>query len=395
MTPPLPLHEAQQRLLDLVTLTEIETVSPEVALGRYLAQPFIAKRTQPSADLSAMDGFAVSGSGPWQTVGESRCGAPFGEAICVGQAVQISTGAHIPVGADAIVLIEDAAVSEDGLIASDAAESSRYTRRAGSDFVVDDILLSVGTKIGPTQLALARMAGVTEVAVRKASRIAILECGDELANDPEQCEPHQIPATNGAMVWAMAMSEHCLINRLPPAKDNLEALIAAITSAKDADLIVISGGASVGEHDLARPALQSLGARFDFWRVAIKPGKPLMVAQLGRQLILGLPGNPVSSYVTGFLFMLPAIRKMLGAAKCVPTPVSLEASADLPQSGPRRTFLRANYNGRTVTPLAKQDSGSLAALASANALIERSEHSEAVKAGTYVPTYILGNGGIA
>ena len=396
MKPPIPLSEAQARLLDLLRPTETECVKCEDALGRYLAAPLIAQRTQPAADLSAMDGYAVAGDGPWSVVGESRCGAPFKGAIASGEAAQVSTGAHLPLGAEAIVLVEDAQRDANGRLSSnEVVETGRNIRRAGSDFSSGEHVSDAGSSIGPAQVALARMAGLTEMSVHSAAKVAILECGDELVEDPRECADHQIPASNGAMLESMARGEHVRIARKPPVADNLDGLLAAIDAKADADLIVISGGASVGDHDLVRPALEKLGAVLNFWRVAIKPGKPLLVATRGKQLILGLPGNPVSSFVTGFLFMLPAIRKMLGASQCIPRPIALPCTEALPNGGPRRTFLRARLSEGNVTPVTQQSSGALSALAHANVLIERPEHCAASDAGELLDTYLLANGGVA
>lgn len=396
MTHLLPLHQAQARLLDLVQTTTAHAVDGNDALGRYLAAPLTAQRTQPSADLSAMDGFAVAGSGPWTIIGESRCGAPFGGAITGGQAARISTGAHMPDGASSIVVVEDAEMGPEETVSTRSAPViGRHIRTAGSDFEAGSLLLAKGTHIGPAQIALARMAGHARLPVHAAATVAILECGDELAADPAACAAHQIPAANGAMLRAMAASEHCSIATPPPVADDLDALMAAIDRQADKHMIVISGGASVGDHDLVRPALHKLGAEIDFWRVAIKPGKPLMVATRGDQLILGLPGNPVSSFVTGFVFMLPALRKMLGAEQCMPRPIPLECTDALEAGSARRTFTRAILINGRVTPIGEQGSGALGALAQAHVLIERPEHCNETKAGTYVPTYLLQNGGIA
>ncbi|MXO90324.1 molybdopterin molybdotransferase MoeA [Pontixanthobacter aquaemixtae] len=396
MIPPIPLHEAQARLLELVRQTPVETVPCEDALGRYLAEPVLAGRRQPSADLSAMDGFAVAADGPWRIVGESRCGAPFEGTLKPGEATKISTGAHMPVGADAVVVIEDAELGDaNSLRAAETPVPGRHIRRAGEDFEAGSRILDAGTRVMAPQIALARMAGESALRVRAVPKLSILECGDELAEDQADCAAHQIPATNGAMLRAMAKAERVHIEHGPPVADNLDSLIAAVEAQSAADLLVFSGGASVGDHDLVRPALERSGANIDFWRVAIKPGKPLMVATRGSQIILGLPGNPVSSYVTAFLFMLPALRKMLGAERCIPHPLALPCSEALPEGGPRRTFIRARLENGTAVPLAQQSSGALGALAQTDVLIERAEHCAATDAGAHVPAYLLGNGYLA
>ena len=390
----LPLDVAQQRLLGLVSATTAETVRLGEAQRRYLAAPLVAGRTQPAARLSAMDGFAVCGDGPWTLIGESRCGLPFAGPITAGQAAKISTGAHTPAGTDAIVLIEDAELDGETLSCKHSGASG-YFREAGSDFRSGETLLNAGSRLDAPQMALAAMAGVSHVTVRTPPRVAIIECGDELTAEIGDCAPHLIPATNGLMLEMLATNERCRVTRGEPVADNLSALADALDRAAEHDLVVVSGGASVGDHDLVRPALEAIGAQIDFWRIAMKPGKPLLVATRGTQIILGLPGNPVSSFVTGFLFMLPAIRKMLGADLCSPAPVMMPCAVPLDPTGGRRTFTRGAVQDGAAHPLQNQDSGALAALASADILIERPEHSPALKAGTDVPVYFIKNGGIA
>ncbi|WP_128892688.1 molybdopterin molybdotransferase MoeA [Erythrobacter sp. HKB08] len=387
--PPLDLDEAQRRLLALVSPGPSEIVSLAKSLGHYLAAAPVARLSRPHANLSAMDGFATSGDGPWAVVGESRCGSAFAEALSAGQAVRISTGAEIPLGADAIVIKEEAQLSGDRLSATELPQPGRYIRRAGEDFETGEELLDAGRRMGAAQLSLCKAAGVDEVAVFKPPRIVVLECGDELIAEPSR-------ATNGDMLAAMFSGEHATVAVEPPLPDDLETISRALASHRDADLIVISGGASVGDHDLVRPALAEIGATIDFWRVAMKPGKPLMVATRGSQLILGLPGNPVSSFVTGFLFALPAVRAMAGASDPFPKVTMRPCATALPANGKRRQFLRARTTANgSVEPLENQDSAALHALARADCLIDRPCDAGETKSGTPVPVYPLQNGGIA
>ena len=243
MKPLVALHDAQSRLLSLAKPTPTETVTLDAAFGRYLSAPLVAERTQPSAGLSAMDGIATAGDGPWQVTGESRCGVPYVGTIVAGEATQISTGAHMPDGADSVVLIEDAQLSSDGLLSTDQAPAPcEHVRKAGSDFHSGDELLAAGTRLGPAQIALARMAGQTQAEVHRATSLTIIECGDELAADPATCDTHQIPATNGAMLMGMAQSEHCTISTPPPVADDLFALCAAIESARVSPLTRVPAG---------------------------------------------------------------------------------------------------------------------------------------------------------
>ena len=398
MTPPLPLEEAQARLLALAQPLAIARLPVAEALGRYLAEPLIARRTQPAAALSAMDGYALRGAdlpGPWAIIGESAAGHPFSGTVIAGQAVRIATGALIPDGADTVVIQENCSRDSDRLTLTAQAAPGAHIRRAGNDFAAGRELLAAGSRLGPAQLGLALSAGHRLIAVHRRPRLTIIDSGDELSSDPEACALHQIPASNGVMLVALAASMPAEITHGPPVADRLEALVAAFEAASGADLIVTSGGASVGDHDLLRPALERWGAELQFWRVAIKPGKPLLVARKGQTLVLGLPGNPVSSMVTAYLFMLPLLRKLLGAAQPLPRALSVPLQEALPTGGERREFLRGAFDGTAVSARINQDSGALATLAASNCLIDRPAGAALVAAGNAVPVYLLENGGIA
>lgn len=402
--PPLPLEEAQARLLALAEPLPIEHVDIEGSLGRYLAEPLVARRTQPATDLSAMDGYAVAAgdlTGPWRVIGESAAGHPFAGEVRRGEALRISTGAAMPAGAAAVILQEDLArVGDELALTGEAPEpASKHIRRRGLDFAADQAVLAAGSRVGPAQAALAIAAGHSHVAVRRRPRIAVLDSGDELAADFESCAPHQIPASNGLMLAAMARTLPCEVERIGPVPDDMDALAHALQRAARADVIVTSGGASVGDHDLVRPALAAWGADLDFWRVAIKPGKPILVAtrheEARRQIVLGLPGNPVSSHVTAFLFLLPLLRALLGAVDPLPRAVRTRLATVLRPGGSRREFLRGLWDGESVTALAIQDSGAIAPLAASNVLIDRPADAPAAEAGAMVTAYLLENGGAA
>ncbi|WP_120715628.1 molybdopterin molybdotransferase MoeA [Tsuneonella amylolytica] len=389
MNPPLPLEEAQSRLIDAASPLATERVAIENAIGRFLAEPLVANRTQPWADLSAMDGFATSGPGPWRIVGESAAGHPFARAMANGEAARISTGAAVPDGADAILLVEDTAI--DGAMVSAAAPpSAKHIRRRGFDFRSGDELLSAGVRIGPAQLALGLAAGIEHCAVRRRPRVAILDTGDELATSLDDPRPDALPASNGPMLAAM-IAGLADAERVGPVPDDHAKLLAAFENASDADVIVTTGGASVGEHDLVRPVLEDWGARIDFWRVAIRPGKPLMIGRRGSQWIVGLPGNPASAFVTAFLFVLPVLRRLGGASADEASPKALPAilADGVPAGGRRREFLRGIRKGATVVPIAERDSSALRALAAADCLIDRPANADALTAGAPVAVYPL------
>ncbi len=401
---PTPLEEAQAQLLALAVPLPPGWVAADEAAGRYLAQPVIARRTQPGAALSAMDGYAVTQgdlAGPWRVVGESAAGHPYAGTMVAGDAVRISTGAVLPADAAAVIVQEDLKRDGEQLMLSGEAPSppAKHIRPRGLDFVEGAPVLAAGARIGPAQLALALSAGHGRLSVHRRPSVLVMDSGDELSADPEACQEHQIPASNGAMLAAMARALCCDVRRVGPVADDMDALAAAFAQAEEADVIVTSGGASVGDHDLIKPALEAWGANIDFWRVAIKPGKPILVAtrQSGgkRQIILGLPGNPVSSHVTAYLFMLPLLRRMLGAAKPLPLVTTLSLREPLPANGGRRTFLRAVTDGTLVSAQAVQDSSALASLAASNVLIDRAANAPIVAAGEPVSCLWLDNGGTA
>ena len=340
-----------------------------------------------------MDGYALgAGEGPWALVGESRAGAPYPGTIGAQECVRISTGANVPDGGTRVLLQEDAAV-EDGMVSTtEISPTGRHIRLRGFDFHAGDLLLPRGTRLNAGRIALALSGGHGSVSVTRPVRVAVLDSGDELAADPANCLPHQIPASNGAMIAAMLAPLGCEVLRLGPVGDDMAALEAALARAEGADVLVTSGGASVGDHDLIKPALASWGAETAFWRVAIKPGKPLLVATRGAQVILGLPGNPVSSFVTAFLFALPLVRALQGDSAPLPASLMMAAGEPLPAIGPRREFLRAVMESGTVRLAGSQDSSALSALAAADCLIDRAAHAPAVAEGEAVRVFPLRNG---
>lgn len=395
--PPLPLEQAQERLLALAEPLGSESLAVEDAPGRFLAGRPVARRSQPAADLSAMDGFAMGSAdltGPWRVIGESAAGHPFDRTLEPGEAVRISTGAILPRGAGAILIRENAALENETLQAA-GEPTARHIRRAGFDFSEGDALIDPGVPLTPARIALLLASGNASVEIGRRPSLAIVESGDELAADPAHCALHQVPASNGAMLAAMASPLVSRVERIGPVPDRIDALLAALDGAEAADVLVTSGGASVGAHDLVRPALERWGATLDFWRVAIRPGKPLLVARRGRQLILGLPGNPVSSFVTAFLFLLPLLRRLGGSQRCIPLGLNLDLMTPLPATGERMEFVRANYGMGGVIPRDEQDSSALGSLAGANCLIRRPANAPPAKRGDDVIVLPFENGGLA
>ncbi|KLE35463.1 molybdopterin molybdotransferase MoeA [Aurantiacibacter luteus] len=400
MSAPLDFDLAQQRLVDFAPRLPTELLPTRDCLGRYLRAPLAAKRAQPAADLSAMDGYALATgeAETWRVVGESAAGRPYPETLEGGQAVRISTGALMPRGAARVLLQEEAIVEGNRLAIAPGGEASeRHVRRRGFDFGLNDVVLGKGVRLGPAQLALAIAAGfgAGRLTVGRLPRVAVIDSGSELTDGAGPFTDAQVPASNGAMLASMARPYASSVERIGPVPDSMDALADALEAASGADVIVTSGGASVGDHDLVRPALEAWGATIDFWKIAMRPGKPLLLARRRDQVVLGLPGNPVSSFVTATLFLQPLLRRMGGAADPVPRPVAMPLATDLPQTGPRTEFVRATLGPEGVRPIAQRDSSALRSLAQAEALIRRPAGAAAARAGDLVQVYCLQNGATA
>lgn len=386
----LPIGEAQSRLLARAALRPIEQAPLPNTTGRWLAEPLHALRDQPWTDLSAMDGYAIRYAdlpGPWQLVGASQAGSgPADARLAPGTTMRIFTGAPLPPDADTIVIQEDIKATGDliALTGDGPGANGAHVRRLGSDFLADAPLLPAGISLDPSKIALAALAGHGALPVRMRPRVAIISTGDELVQPGAPCPPGKLPASNGAMLRAMIERAGGVVLSDTLVGDDLAAISDALTQAQEADIIVTSGGASVGDHDLVKPALEAAGGQIDFWRIAMRPGKPLIVGDLGQSIFLGLPGNPVSALVTGALFLLPLIRHMAGASVPVPPPVTARLGTDLASTGRRDELIRAIHSNGTISPLVFQDSAAMHAAAQANALIWRRAGSNPAKAGDSV-----------
>jgi len=384
----LPLAEAQSRLFALASLVEVERVPLAAAAGRWVATDVHALRTQPSADLSAMDGYAirfVDLPGPWRVIGESAAGRAFAGTVLPGEAVRIFTGAPLPVGTDTVLVQEEA--GRDGATLTLAGEGprthGRNVRVCGLDFAEGDLLLRVGDRLTPARLALAGTAGHGALDVRRKVRIAIAATGDELVPPGSAIGAAQLPETNRLMLAAQLAGlpvELIDLGILPDRHDVLEAAFRSL----DADLLVTSGGASVGDHDLVRPALEAAGATIDFWKIALRPGKPLMAGRLGKAMVLGLPGNPVSAFVTTLLFVRPLVAHLSGARDPLPATRAVILGEPLAANGERTDYLRAEIRDGRAWASTIQDSSMLGTLARAGCLILREPHAPAAQAGDSV-----------
>ena len=390
-----PVEEAQTRLLALAAPLANETLPLTAALGRYLAAPLIAQRTQPAAALSAMDGYAIRFAdlpGPWQQVGSIAAGSWPDSGIAPGETMRIFTGAPLPDGADTVLIQEDVSVLADiiTLTGSGPTAQGQHVRSAGSDFVQGADLAGAGARVTPGMIALAAMAGHASLAVGCAPRVALISTGDELVDPGAPLAPGQIPDSNAPMLTALLAAVPAKVVTTVRIGDDRAATIAAIRDAAAThDVLVTLGGASVGDHDHVHAAMTSLGAPPAFWKIAMRPGKPLLAGRVGDAVLLGLPGNPASAFVTAHLFLLPLLRRLAGAAAPLPDVAQAALATDLPGGGPRRDYLRAVVANGRITPLTAQDSGLTSVLASANALLIREIGAPLQPAGTMAPYIAL------
>jgi molybdopterin molybdotransferase len=389
----LPVSEAQSRLLALATPVAIEALPLADAAHRWAAGAIPALRTQPSADLSAMDGYAIRFDdmpGPWTVIGESAAGRPFPGPLREGDAVRIFTGAALPDGTDTVLIQEEALRQSETLLLHGEGPPyrTRNVRRRGLDFSEGDALIAAGARITAARIALAATAGHATLPVRRNIRVAIAATGDELVPPGTPLAESQLPEGNSAMLAAMLADlpvEILLLGILPDDARALEAAFAAV----DADILVTTGGASVGDHDLVRPALEAAGAAIDFWRIALRPGKPMMAGRMRDTVVLGLPGNPVSAFVTAQLFLRPLVAHLSGAADPFPQTSRAALGEPLPANGGRTDYIRAALRGGAAFGATLQDSSMLRTLADAGCLIVRAPHAPAADTGDLVDILLI------
>jgi molybdopterin molybdotransferase len=399
----LSVEEALSRVLDDVAPLAAETVPIDQACGRVLAGDVAALRTQPPADVSAMDGYAVRAGDltavptRLRLVGEVAAGRPFAGVVAAGEAARIFTGGVLPAGADTVVIQERTERDGATVVVKALTRRGANVRGAGLDFSTGEVLLAAGRRLTGRDIALAAAMNHPAVAVRRRPIVALLATGDELVPPGTVPGPGQIVYSNGFAIAAMARHEGADIVDLGIVPDLVEAPVAAVRRARaaDADILVTTGGASVGDYDLVQPALASEGMRLAFWKVAVRPGRPLMHGRLGGMRVLGLPGNPVSAYVCAFLFLLPLIRRLTGSPQIHAPIEQAVLGRDLPANDERADYLRATLErdagGNLVaTPVAVQDSSMLLPLARADCLLIREPHAPAAPAGTACPIVKLG-----
>ncbi|NTS64027.1 molybdopterin molybdotransferase MoeA [Sphingomonas sp. HHU CXW] len=381
----LPIEEAQARVLALGTVAAHEDVAIGDALGRWAVHPIHAARTQPARDLSAMDGYAIRFAdlpGPWQVIGESAAGKPFAGRVAAGQATRIFTGAAMPDGADTVLVQEEAERDGERLILAGEGPPhlSRNVRRRGLDFSVDDVLVDAGQRLTPARLAVCATGGVARVTVARPIRVAIAATGDELVEPGTSAGPDTLPESNRLLLRALFADLPVTFVDLGILPDQLDVLTRAFAQV-EADVLVTTGGASVGDHDLVRPALHAAGYALDFWRIALRPGKPMLAGRRGATTVIGLPGNPVSAFVTALLFVRPLVAHLSGAADPYPSPTSAILGEPLAANGNRTDYLRAELRDGRAYASTIQDSSMLRTLARSTCLIIRPPHAPAAQAG--------------
>ena len=389
------VDQARARILAELRPTPGEIVPLADAWGRVTAAPIFARLTQPPHDVSAMDGYALRATdgtpgATLQVVGSAPAGHPWDGTIGPGQALRLFTGSVVPDGADAILLQEDATREGAQVTVNEAVGAGRHIRRAGQDFAVGDALVPAGRCLSARDIGLAAAANHPWLQVHRRPRVALLATGDEIALPGEPIPQGGIVSSNAHALAALVRASGGEPMVLPVAPDDRDAIARAADAAEGTDLLVTTGGASVGEHDLIQDALAGRGLVLDFWKIAMRPGKPLIHGHLGRLPLLGLPGNPVSALITAILFLLPALARLSGLPGDPPAVSSATLGATLPANDQRADHLRARLHfepdGTVVaTAFDRQDSAMLRLLTQSDALILRPPHAPALEAGATVP----------
>jgi molybdopterin molybdotransferase len=379
---------ARQRILEQVTPLASELIPVADADLRVLAKDLVSTVDLPPFDYSAMDGYAVStrdfsGSGPWRlpVIGEQRAGEQ-GQKLTPGSALRIFTGAPLVDGADAVVMQEDTQRDGDAIGIQSAPRPFSHVRRRGEDLARGAVALAAGTRLNPFRIGLAAALDLAEVEVRSRPKVSLLCTGDELRDAGSANRPGSIPDSNGPSLSALVRRTGAEIVRLPRCSDDLAQTRAAIAAAlAQCDVLLTVGGVSVGDHDIVKAALQAEGVEIDFWKVKIKPGKPLAFGKRGRSFVLGLPGNPVSAQLTLCLFGLPLLRALQGDSRPFPAPIRVELATQLTQKPGRLGFYRARLDGNVAYVHDNQASGAPTSMARADALVMVPESSAGAVAG--------------
>ena len=386
------VSEARAHLFSLISPLPSESVPLMQAAGRVLASDAVARRDQPPFAASSMDGYAVKSTeveqhAMFKVIGESAAGHRFDGMVRAGQAIRIFTGAPMPDGADFVVIQEHVSRSGDLITISEDPGGKDNVRPLGGDFHVGSTITAPRI-VRPEDVALLAAMNIPLVDVARRPIVALISTGDELVMPGEDPGPDQIIASNTFGLKALLEQAGAEVRMLPIARDTLSSLKTAFGLAAGADLIITIGGASVGDHDLVGPATAELGMQRSFYKVLMRPGKPLMAGRMGTAAMVGLPGNPVSAMICGIIFIVPMLRYMLGLGQEIPALISAPLAVDLAANGPRQHYMRAAVTDSKVTVFDNQDSSLLTVLAQADALVVRAPNDPARRAGemvTYLP----------
>ncbi|MPY68466.1 MAG: molybdopterin molybdenumtransferase MoeA [Alphaproteobacteria bacterium] len=398
----IPVEDALARITGALRTMPAEQVPLADSFGRVLAVDVASRRTQPPLAVSAMDGYAVRAEDvakipvTLRLIGTVPAGQAYDGTVGAGEAVRIFTGAPVPHGADAIVIQENTEAADGAVKVVDGmAPKGRYVRAAGLDFHAGDVLLRAGRVLTARDIGLAAGMNVPWLMVRRRPRVALLATGDEIVMPGDPLGANQIVSSNALALACMIRACGGEAIDLGIAPDSADALKAMAEGARGADMLVTTGGASVGDHDLIRQVLGNIGLEVDFWKIAMRPGKPLIFGHIGDTPLLGLPGNPVSALVCGTLFLRPAIMTMLGADAEVNRPLDAVLVEGLPENDERQDYLRATLSRGPggilqAAAFAKQDSSVFSGMAQADGLVVRAPHAPPAKAGDTVTVIRLG-----
>lgn len=391
----LPVADALRLILDQAAPLGAETVPLMDARGRVLADDVTALLNQPPFDASAMDGYAVRAAdvetlpATLTLIGEAAAGRGFGGRVGPGEAARIFTGAPLPEGADAIVIQENVEALGRTVVVREGMPDGAHIRPRGGDFPSGAVVLRAGRRLDARALTLAAASGHAALRVHRRPVVAILATGNELVPPGVVPGPDQIVSSNPVGIAAIVEAAGGVARLIGIARDDRESLSHSIAAAQDADVLVTIGGASVGDHDLVAPALEAAGVTLGFWKIAMRPGKPMLFGQRAGQRVLGLPGNPVSSLICGRVFLMPLVARLAGREADAAGAVTARLAAPIEPNGPRQHYMRATLEtagdgGVRVRPARSQDSSLLMPLAAADALIVRPPHAPALLPGDAV-----------
>lgn len=392
----MPVAEALTRILATAKLSAAETVKLENSYDRILANDLKAKRDQPPFPSSAMDGYALRHAdiaAPLKLIGVSAAGHAFKGTVKAGEAVRILTGAPLPKGADTIVIQENTKIEGSTLFITEPTSLGKNIRVQGLDFKRGDVLVPAGTKLNARDIGLAAAGNAETLRVRRKPRLVIFTTGDELVLPGQKPRADQIVSSNSHALSAMANAWGAKVINLGIIGDTLKATMAAIKKAEGADILITTGGASVGDHDYVQEALRKSGVKIDFWKIALRPGKPLMFGTKGKLRVLGLPGNPVSALVCARIFLRPLLNAIQGNADGQ-TSATAKLGSALPANDNRQDYLRATLEyaadgSRIATSFSKQDSSMQRTLRNADCLVIREPHAPEAPAGTLISVVML------